>query len=247
MWKYNAATSFLTDLPVFSYAIYLWEQSNIVEPPYIMEEGGRIIHQFYYENIRLWEEEPEKLLRPGLAGMLPLLPLMKGAKQARNEIVDEMVGGLRTAGKDDILALAYAFAGLVYGTESDKHWLKRRFAMFHDILESSWSYQEIVQKGVDRGLEIGRKQGLQKGLEKGLEEGIEKGLEEGELKTLRAVLLRFAEKHFSELLPQARQIAQLNNLTVLNTAVDKLLGVQTVAQALQVLEEVKISDHSQEK
>src|SRR5450631_2675315 len=77
MWEYNAATSFLTGLPVFSYAIYLWKQNNIIEPPYIIEEDGEIIHQFYYKKILLWREKPETLLQSGLTGMLPLLPLMK--------------------------------------------------------------------------------------------------------------------------------------------------------------------------
>lgn len=149
--------------------------------------------------------------------MLPLLPLMKGAKQARNEILDEMVGGLRNAGKDDILALGYAFAGLVYDTESDKQWLKRRFAIFDDILESSWSYQEMIQKGIDQG----------------------------ELKTLRSVLVRLVEKRFPELLPLAQQqAAQLNNLIVLNTAVDKLLSAQTAEQARQILTDIKASANS---
>jgi hypothetical protein len=77
MWEYNAATSFLTGLPVFSYAIYLWKQNNIIEPPYIIEEDGEVIHRFYYKNILLWKEKPETLLQSGLTGMLPLLPLMK--------------------------------------------------------------------------------------------------------------------------------------------------------------------------
>jgi len=122
---------------------------------------------------------------------------------------------------------------LVYDTESDKKWLKRRFAMFDEILESSWSYQEMVQKGVDQGLEVGRKQGLQKGIEQGLQ----KGLEEGELKTLRSVLVRLVEKRFLELLPLAqKQAAQLNNLVALNTAIDRLIGTQTIEQTKQVLE-----------
>jgi hypothetical protein len=81
MWEYNAATSFLTGLPVFSYAIYLWKQNNIVEPPYTIEEDGEVIHQFYYKNIRLWEEEPETLLKSGLTGMLPLLASYEGSKK----------------------------------------------------------------------------------------------------------------------------------------------------------------------
>ncbi len=106
--------------------------------------------------------------------------------------------------------------------------------MFHDILESSWSYQEIVQKGVDQGLEVGMKQGLQKGLDQ--------GLEEGELKTLCSVLVRLVEKHFPELLPLAQQAAQLNNLVVLKVTVDKLLGAKTTEQARNILEDIKASD-----
>jgi flagellar biosynthesis/type III secretory pathway protein FliH len=95
--------------------------------------------------------------------------------------------------------------------------------MFHDILESSWSYQEIVQKGVDQGLQ--------------------KGFEKGELKTLRSVLVRLVEKHFPELLPLAQQqAAQLNNLVALNATVDKLLGAKTVKQAKKILIESKTAD-----
>ena len=99
--------------------------------------------------------------------------------------------------------------------------------MFHDILESSWSYQQIVQKGVDQGFE----------------KGVDQGFEKGELKTLRSVLVRLVEKHFPELLPLAQQqAAQLNNLMALNAVVDKLLGAKTVEQAKQILDESKTAD-----
>jgi hypothetical protein len=163
----------------------------------------------------MWEEEPDRLLRPGLEGMLPLLPLMKGAKQTRDETIGTMIEGLRTAGKDDILALGYTFAGLVYQTRDDKQWLKRRFAMFHDILEDSWVYQEIVQKGIDQGRE------------------------QEKLTAARSFLTRIIEKHFPQLLSLAQQKAeQIKSVDTLNSAIDKLLEVQTMEQARQVLEEI---------
>jgi hypothetical protein len=89
--------------------------------------------------------------------------------------------------------------------------------MFDDILESSWSYQEMIQKGIDQG----------------------------ELKTLHSVLVRLVEKRFPALLPLAQQqTAQLNNLIVLNTAVDKLLSAQTAEQARQILTDIKASANS---
>ncbi len=189
-----------------------------------------LIHLFYYEDIFMWEEPPKRLLQPGLEGMLPLLPLMKGARQTRDETIGTMIEGLRIAGKDDILALGYTFAGLVYRTEDDRQWLKRRFAMFHDILEDSWSYQEIVQKGLD--------QGLQKGFDQGLKKGLDQGIGQGELITSRQFLARIIEKHFPPLLYLAQQkAAQLTTIDKLNKVIDKLLEVQTLEQARQVLEE----------
>jgi hypothetical protein len=34
IWEYNVATSFLTKLPVLSFAVYLWKEKNIPTPPY---------------------------------------------------------------------------------------------------------------------------------------------------------------------------------------------------------------------
>ncbi len=238
LWEYNVATSFLTKLPVLSFAIYLWKEKNIATSPYSIEIDGELVHLFYYKNIFLWEEEPGRLLQSGFTGLLPLLPLMKGARQTRDETIGNMVEGLRTAGKDDILALGYAFAGLIYKTEDDKQWLKRRFAMFHEVLEDSWSYQEMVQKGIDVGLQKGLDQGLQKGLDQGLQKGLQAGFEQGELTAARSFLARLIEKHFLLLLPLAQQkAAQLKTVDALNTTIDKLLEAQTLEQAREVLEE----------
>ncbi len=127
MWEYNAVSSYLTQLPVCSFALYLWEDNSIVEPPYRLELiDGKLIYIFYYENIFLWEVPPEKLQQEGLEGLLPLLPLTKGAKNARDKIVNDMINGLRAANKENLLALGFALAGRVYTTETDKQWLKRR-------------------------------------------------------------------------------------------------------------------------
>ncbi len=217
LWEYNAATSFLTKLPVLSFAIYLWKEKNIATSPHRIELNGELIHLFYYKNIFLWEEPQERLLEPGFEGMLPLLPLMKDAKLTRDETIGTMIEGLRSAGKDDILALGYTFAGLIYRTEDDKEWLKRRFAMFHDILEGSWSYQEIVQKG----------------------------REQEKLLSARSFLTRFVEKQFPPLLPLAqKKVAHVKTVDELNNAFDKLLDVQTMEEARQILEEIGAQPHS---
>lgn len=154
--------------------------------------------------------------------MLPLLPLAKGADEARNAIVGDMIEGLRAAGKEDMLALGYAFAGLVYEKEDDRQWLKRRFAMFHDMLEESWSYREMVEKGIDKGIDI--------------------GIERGELKALsalRPVLIHFVETRFPDLASLAQQQAErINRPEALSTVLDKLFLAQTTESARQVLIEI---------
>jgi hypothetical protein len=67
--------------------LFRWQKSGIrfPTPPYKIEADGKLLHLFYYENILMWEEPPEKLLQRGLEGMLPLLPLTKGARETRQE------------------------------------------------------------------------------------------------------------------------------------------------------------------
>jgi predicted transposase YdaD len=217
MWEYNIATTYLTQIPVCSFALYIWKDTSIVEPPFILQlVDGNIIHIFYYENIFLWEIPPERLQQKGLEGLLPLLPLTQGAKEARDKIVNDMIEGLRAAGKEDILALGYAFAGRVYKSRDDQKWLKRRFAMFEDFLEESWSYQEMVQKGLDQGIEIGKKQGA--------------------LDALRPTLLSVVKARFPELAALAQQQGERFTLPeLLSDAIDKLLKAQTPEQARRIL------------
>jgi flagellar biosynthesis/type III secretory pathway protein FliH len=92
--------------------------------------------------------------------------------------------------------------------------------MFHNILEDSWSYQEIVQKGFDQGLK------------------------QGKLLSARSFLTRFVEKRFPPLLPLVqKQVAHVKTFDKLSNAFDKLLEVQTIEQAKQVLEEIKKQPH----
>jgi hypothetical protein len=181
------------------------------------------------------------LQQKGLEGLLPLLPLTQGAKEARDKIVNDMIEGLRAAGKEDILALGYAFAGRVYTTKDDQKWLKRRFAMFEDFLEESWSYQEMVQKGIDKGIELGRKQRLELSKKLGIDNEFELNVKMGELKALRSTLVRIVEIRFPELTALAQQ--QVEHFTMpelLRDVIDKLLSLmaQTTDRARQVLMEL---------
>jgi predicted transposase YdaD len=217
-WEYNCATTIVEKLPVRSFVIYLVEDEPIVEPPFrIMLDENEAIHTFNYTNIFLWEVAPEVLKQKGMEGLLPLLPLTKGAKSAPDTIVQDMITGLRNADKEDILALGYACAGMVYDSEEDRQALRRIFAMLENKLERSWYYKEVIEKG--------------------MQQGIERGIEQGELRALRPMLIQVVETRFPELLPLAREEAERSTVpAVLSTKVTKLLRVQTLEEARQVLQ-----------
>lgn len=226
-WEYNCATTLVEKMPVYSFVIYLTEGGTIAESPYRTAlKGGEPIHTFHYSNIFLWEMPPEVLKQKGLEGLLPLLPLTKGAESARDMVAHDMINGLRGAGKDDMLPLGYTVLGLVYRTEDDKQAIRRIFAMFEDTLENSWYYKEVIEKGIN----IGQQQGKQ--------QGIEQGKQQGEVKAMRSMLIRVAETRFRDLLPLARQEAERSTTAAaLNAKVDRLLLAKTVEEARKALEE----------
>jgi hypothetical protein len=140
--------------------------------------------------------------------------------------MQEMVTTLEEAGEIELLALAYAFGDLVSGNEAYDAWFKRSFAMLEDILEESWTYQEMIKKGMQKGLE--------KGLEKGREEERQQRVQEQ-----RETLLSFVQMRFPELTLTAKQrISAINDPGALHDLIIKLFAVQTVEEARQALMEV---------
>jgi len=157
VWEYNVLTNCLIGLPVYSVVIYLAKSKSgkIVESRYKEEIAGQL-RLLDFQSIKLWEVPAKVLNQKGLEGLLPLLPLTQGGKS--REVVEETIAQLQATGHQDLLPLSYAFAALVFTKTADKLWLKERFEKMHDILEGSWAYQEMVQKGLLQGLLQGREE-----------------------------------------------------------------------------------------
>ena len=107
--------------------------------------------RFHYRSIELGKLVAGELLRTGLVGLLPFLPLTKDG--ARREVVEDMISGLVSAEKTETLWIGYAIASKVF--KDDLKWLKRRFAMLEDILRDTPVYQEVLAEGMEKGLEKG--------------------------------------------------------------------------------------------
>ena len=96
--------------------------------------------------------------------------------------------------------------------ESEREWLIERFAMYQDILQASWVYQEILQEGREQGLEEGREQAL------------------------RQTLISYMETRFPTLMPLAKQqTSTIKDPDVLQSVIVKLFAMQTAEEAERFL------------
>src|SRR6266487_1116346 len=90
---------------------------------------------------------------------------------------------------------------------------RRVFAMLEDILEESWTYKEIIKKGLEKGREEERQQWVQE---------------------QHQTLLSFVQVRFPELASLAQQqTATINDPEVLHNLIVKLFSVQTADEARQ--------------
>jgi len=203
--EYNVLATREHNCRVISCVIYLREDDNIVESPLIwgLPNGAQIL-VFRYIVIKMWELPVQDILESGLVGLYPLLPLAEGGKQYH--VIDTMIEQIVAAKQWHLLSFSHIIAGLVFTQEQDHEYLQRRFAVFEDILEESWVYQEIEKKGLEKGV----KQGLEKGVKQGLEKGVKQGLERG-LMSYRQTILRIVEARFPTLTDWVQQ--QLNAVT----------------------------------
>jgi predicted transposase YdaD len=89
--------------------------------------------------------------------------------------------------------------------------------MLEDILEESWTYKEIIKKGLEKGREEERQQWAQE---------------------QHQTLLSYIQVRFPELVSLAKeQTATINDPEALHKLIVKLFGVQTADEAKQVLME----------
>ena len=230
LWEYNALTVITSGLPVRSMVIYLKKTGSVVESPYTLKlPDGDPSHVFFYRNIKLWELSSEVFRQPGTEGLLPLIPLTRDG--TRREVVDEMIVGLLAAQKAELLSIGYMLSALVFKKDDEREWLNRRFAMFKDILEESWAYQDILREGLEEGREQGREQGIEQGIEQGRQEE-----RDANLKMWRQALMTFTDTHYSSLSSLAKKWADtVEDPMILQRVMVSLFSANTVEEARQCL------------
>jgi len=222
VWEYNVLATLAYGLPVLSFVIYLRKDSKIAESPVIWSSpNGQEIHRFYFENIKLWEIDPNVLRRKGMVGLFPLLPLTQAGVGPK--VIKEAIARIQAEGGEttpDLLSLLYLLTELACENDDDIHWLDRRFAMLYDVLQESKAYQKIKQEGLEEGLLRGR----------------EEGRKEGELQALRQTILTIIQTRFPKIMRLAKkQTAVVDDPAVLQELITYLITAQTVEEARQHL------------
>lgn len=211
--EYNLLAMLTYRKPVISFLILLRPMPDTPESPLITSLFDEVeIWRFHYVVIKLWEIPAAKLLHSGLIGVLPLVPLTKGGTEQESLLTT--VAELAEAKEYALLSLAKVIAGLIMKGKSAQETLERMFAMYQSILEDSWVYQEIVQKG------------MAEGMEKGMEKGKETGLTQGEQRALLTII----QKRFPDIAGTAKQL--VGGITDVDR-LEALIGEVSVAQDAQ--------------
>ena len=212
-------------LPVYSCVIYLRKDSSIPVSPFMRKlPTGEEVVRFHYRSVELWKKDAVELLHSGWAGLLPLVPLTYGGTE--HGVVEEMIAGLVSARKTELLVVANALASLAFEQESiaEQEWLERTFAMLNDTLRNTRAYQKILKEG--------REQGRQETLQQ-------------ELQRQKQVLLKVIQERFPEIMPSVRkELDAIEDSAVLWDLIVKVSTVQTVEDA-ELLFRTAIEDKEQ--
>jgi len=208
-------------LPIYSYVIYLRQDGEVAQSPYIRSFPiDQEVHRFSFRVIKLWEQPAEAILQMGWTGLLPLVTLAKDGK--RPEVVKAMIDTLASEGETDLLAMARIIGGLVFKREDEREWFGKRFSMFQDILRESWVYQEIGQEFLEKGLERGREEERRR-----------------EVQRQSQTLTSFVQGRFPDLVDLAKQqTGEIKDPEVLQAVILKLLAAQAVDEAKQIFLDV---------
>ena len=213
---YNTLASHAHDyLPVYSYVIYLRRDGNTEQPPLVqIFPDDREIVRFHYGRIELWNITAEELLSIDFNGLLPLVLLTKGGTEP--EVVEQMIGKLAATNERGLLTISYSIGGLVFKKESAQDWFKGRFHMLRDILEESWTYQELKEQARQE-------------VEQEMRPKIEQQLE---LARLRTAFSNIVQKRFPKLARLAKTLSSgIDDPDILLNLITSISTAQTLEEA----------------
>jgi predicted transposase YdaD len=225
MWEYNVDAAIKYQQPVKSGVVYLTKPGHPdAAPPYQLKlPNGEVMHTFWFTVIELCKIPTKRLFQAGLTGILPLVPLTQEGQD--HSAIEEVIKELRqphVKRQEELLALTYGLAGLVFKGDREQKWLERKFPMIDDIVEESWTLQRVIQRGLERGREEEREESRKQ--------------MQQVLQMQKQNLLLLIQKHFSALLSLAQSVCDaVQTLDELQVLFQKLLVARSELEAREHL------------
>jgi predicted transposase YdaD len=150
MCTYGLLTEERDGLPVLSTVLYLERCATPASPWRQLGPAGRVIHEFTFSVVRLWEEPVADWLAAGQVGLLPFVPFLSGATIDDLEPVAEALQEIPDPSqRDSSIFYTISFANRVF-TPAVVNAFLRRNPMLDTFLRESPLYQEILEEGAEQ-------------------------------------------------------------------------------------------------
>lgn len=236
LWQYNVRATLKYKCPVWSCVIYLTKDST-VDTPYckIWPEDNRIIHQFHFSIVKMWEVSTRGLLEEGLSDLAPLLVLTREGK--RREVIETAISLLdppEKLPKRELLALTYGLASLVFKEEADQEWLAWRFSMLYDILKDTRAFHDMEKRAREEATKAAQQAAQEK-----MQAAQQENLRNNRLVILAVVNGRFTDESLVE---QTRaSIEAIDDLETLHHLVVKVALAQRATEVAALLAQAAAS------
>jgi hypothetical protein len=189
LYEYGSRASIVHKLPIISIVIWLHTRGAPPVSPYELRAAELLIATWHFHSIEVRKLSASAMITSGPLGLLPFVPFMQGASEARIEQAMRRVKAQAPAEQVDPLAFIMAvFTAQVKHDEALARGIVRKvFHMSYDIFKDSPLYQTIVEEAAAKA----RREMAQAGLEGRfgpLPEDILQALSTADEATLKAAL-----------------------------------------------------------
>jgi len=217
-YEYAARVMSIHRLNTFSVVLWLKRGGKVPQPPYEIRVGPHLLGTWNFINVEIYNFQARDILRDGILGLIPLIPLMAGADRETDEEAMRFVGA-NTEGdqRKSIATLLAIFISRQYDKEIANA-IVRSIFMSTELLDESPLYREWIERATAEGLA------------KGLAEGQAKGKAEGE----RAVIQRILESRFGTVDPQVAEMVNQADFALLDDLIPHI-AIDTLEQIRQRL------------
>jgi hypothetical protein len=164
LYLYAARATHEYRLPVISVVIWVFDRGAVPTPPYRIQIGSWFAGSWNYHSVKLYELDPQTLLAAGLPGILPLVPLTRGATDADAEAaMQRLVQEAPAEEAQSLGALLSIFYSQIREDKALGQALFRRFFMANidNFVETNPILRDVWEKVNARGQAAGLTQGVQ--------------------------------------------------------------------------------------